>query len=658
MKKKKTNSNIEVLSPTIKEKDYESLINTVQNYEERIKEIEGSIYWRTYQFFTKTKLILTSDSYLKSDKWRFFQRIRFLFSGPGIMLIRKFILQFFNLFFGQFKGLFKPKTIDIHPYKKYKEEHFPRESDLEEMRNNIANLAKKPSIEILAFIDENNFKNLNAFLNAIESQIYEKIRVCFVHENISEKIKYTLSKVIGGDEVYKSVAYKELSENFKSFTSDYYFFTDVNCLPSADCLYSHVLNINKNMNCLFAYSDNDFTVADKWDESYNPYFKPSYSPQTLWSRNYIGKCFLVEKNHLIDTKLPTKFNFYGMVLRFTHQGKHICHLSRILYHQIDEKVDAHEIMENHNVLNNYISTLKPGAGARLSSESATCFDPYFPLPKDNPLISIIIPCKNKGHILDTCLNSIFEMSTYKNFEIIIIDNGSQEKSFFSTVALWEYNYPTRIRCYRMDMPFNYSKLNNEAVKHANGKYLLFLNNDTELISPNLIETLLQFAQLENIGMVGPKLLYPNNTIQHAGIVLSIDDTGAHVYSGAYKDTAGYFNNTNCLTNYSAVTGACMMISKQKFKLVNGFDEALAVDCNDVELCCKLLDKGFFNLYVPFVKMIHYECLTRGNPMLSKRSIVRQQTEKGYFIEKWGNYIKNDPYYNVNLSKTSKNYELL
>jgi GT2 family glycosyltransferase len=160
-----------------------------------------------------------------------------------------------------------------------------------------------------------------------------------------------------------------------------------------------------------------------------------------------------------------------------------------------------------------------------------------------------------------------------------------------------------------------------------------------------------------VGAVGPKLLYPNNTIQHAGIVLSLDETGAHIYSGAHKDTAGYFNNTNCLTNYSAITGACMMIKKDKFINVGGFDENLAVDCNDIDLCCKLLTNGFNNVYVPWVKMYHHECLTRGNPILSKKSIKNQLKEKKYFQSKWNLLIKNDPFYNKNLTRVSKKYEL-
>lgn len=644
----------------LQQKDYEKLIHAVKNYENRIKEIEGSIYWKTYQFFTKTKLILTSDSYLKSDKWRFVQRIRFLFSRPGMLLIRKFITQLFNLVFGKLAKLFNnKKDLVSEPYVKYKETHFPRENDLKEMKANLKNIGHKPSINILAFIGEQNFKYLNEFLNAIEQQVYTKYRVTFVTHQPNDKINYTLNKVIKNDEIYQIIPYADLGIHLKKINVDYCYLTSISAIPSPDCLYHYLLELNRNKNARFIYSDNDHAQIADLANSHNPYFKPGLSPQTLWSRNYIGNAFLIKHKDMVAMNLPETPNMYAMALAATHKNSNVRNIPKVLYHQIEpEELLVTEIEENHHYLNEHLKGIIPGAIADLSGESAGCFEPRFPIPVEEPLISIIIPCKNKGDILDVCLNSIFEKSTYKNFEVIIIDNGSSEKSFFSTVALWEYNYPTRVRCYTLDIPFNYSKLNNEAVKHANGEYLLFLNNDTELISEGLMGSLLQFAQLPEIGLVGPKLLYPNNTIQHAGIVLSIDETGAHVYSGSYKDTAGYFNNTNCLTNFSAVTGACMMIKRSKFEEVKGFDESLAVDCNDVELCCRLLEKGYYNLYVPNVKMVHYECLTRGNPMLSKRSMVRQQKEKSYFIEKWADIVENDPFYNPNLSRSSKYYSLV
>lgn len=639
------------------EAEYTALLNAVKNYEERIKEIEGSIYWKTYLFFTKTKLILTSDSYLKSDKWRFFQRIRFLLSKPGLLLIKKFIQQLFSLLFGRVNNMinFRKGENNIE-YKLYKEKKFPRASDLVAMKENLRNFTLKPFLEIFVMVNNDNFRHLNDFLNAIEKQVYTRFNVCFLVHSDSDLINYTLKKVISHDEKYRSVEYNTRAIKATEIHGDYVIFTNLNCIPAPNCFYQFINEINIRKEVCFVYSDNDFINPEQPNITENPYFKPDWSPHTLLSRNYIGNLFMVSKKIWQDIDQDLIDNTFGLVLNLTKKSKIIGHIPSILYHEHPEIINFKRILDNHNTLNKYLADHYIDAYAKLSEESLGCFEPIFPI-KGKPLISIIIPCRNKATVLETCLKSIFEKSTYHNFEIIIIDNGSNEKSFFSTVAQWEYNYPEKVRSYKIDIPFNYSILNNKAVEHAKGEYLLFLNNDTKLISENLFEELLQIAQLENVGLVGPKLLYPNNTLQHAGIVLSLEEAGAHIYSGAHKDTAGYFNNTNCLTNYSAVTGACMMIKKDRFDEIKGFDENLAIDCNDVELCCELLSAGYYNVYMPWVKMYHHECLTRGNPIISNKSMIRQNNEKNYFISKRGDLINNDPFYNINLSRSSKVFEI-
>jgi O-antigen biosynthesis protein len=636
--------------------EYTALLNTVKLYEDRIKEIEGSTYWKIYLFLTKTKLILTSDSYLKNDKWRFFQRLRFLFSKPGLLLIAKFHKQLFSLMFGKvnnFIGL--SKGFEKVNYEQYKEKNFPRESDLEAMASNINNFDIQPHIQIFAIVNQNNFKHVNEFLNTLETQIYSHFFVTFVLDNPSEKMQYTFDKIVRNDFKFSWINNDDLINSKPELLCDYAMFVKINCMLRADCIYQMVNEINANRNADFVYSDNDFIYDFDEKTSTNPYFKPKWSPHTILSRNYIGKMFLISKNIYHSTEMFSMGNIYGLVLNYSSAAKSIQHVSKILYHEYQEDLSSDKIQKDHQSLNDFLLSKYQNGHARLSEASLGCFEPVFDI--NNPLVSIIIPSKNKSTILDACIHSLVNNSSYKNFEIIIIDNGSEEKSFFSSVANWEFQYPQQIRCYRMDIPFNYSILNNRAAEFANGEYLLFLNNDTQVISENLIEELIKIAQLNDVGAVGPKLLYPNNTIQHAGIVLSLGDTGEHIYSGAHKDTAGYFNNTNCLTNYSAVTGACMMIKKERFEEVGGFDEGLAVDCNDVELCCRLYTAGYHNVYVPWVKMYHYECLTRGNPIISNQSMVRQSEEKKYFINKWGHIIKNDPFYNKNLTRISKKYEL-
>lgn len=642
---------------TSQEEEYNALLNTVKNYEDRIKEIEGSIYWKIYLFFTKTKLILTSDSYLKNDKWRFFQRIRFLFSKPGLFLISKFFKQLFSLLFGKVNRLIAfNKTNPNAVYDLYKERKFPRAIELKGMKDNLHNFSVLPFIEIYVLVNSENFKYLNGFLNQLEKQIYPHYHITFYLQSESDKILYTLNKIVENDDKFKIVRRNTFEHEKKYFDADFVLVADLSCELAAHCLYQMVYELNSRKKADFIYADNDFYDEAGSGQTRNPYFKPDWSPHTILSRNYIGKVFLTSARLWIETPVALMDNNYALVLDLTHRAQSIYHIPSILYHENPEHLHFKKILSNHDSLNSFLIKYYGNAYAKLSEESLGSFEPLFKL-KANALISIIIPSRNKASILDTCLKSLFEKSAYRNFEVIVIDNGSTEKSFFSTVAEWEYNYPGRVRCIREDIPFNYSILNNKAARYAKGDYLLFLNNDTKLISEHLLENLLQIAQLDNVGFAGPKLLYPNNTLQHVGIVLSVDDAGAHVYSGAHKDTAGYFNNTNCLTNYSAVTGACMMIAKEKFNAVGGFDENLAVDCNDVELCCRLMKHGFYNVYVPWVKMYHHECLTRGNPIISNKSMVKQNQEKEYFMGKWNDLINNDPFYNINLSRTSKYFDI-
>lgn len=636
--------------------DYETLFNTVKNYEERIKEIEESNYWKFFLFITKAKLVLTSDSYLKSDKWRFFQRVRFLFSKLGLFLVSKFFKQLFSLLFNRVNKMVGiGKGYATSHYDQYKQKNFPRKSDLEQMEINTKFFQIKPEFELFVLVNNENFKHLNAFLNALDSQIYPSFHVRFLADSPTEMIRYTLQKITSSDSRFSCVNYQNTLVDKPESDKDFIVFAGLQTVLLPHTLFQFADQINKIQQVDFIYSDNDFFEKGE-TESSNPYFKPQWSPHTLLSRNYIGDLFAVSNALFLKTDLQSYTNIYSLVLNLTHNAKHIKHIPKVLYHQFRTSLTSYRVKKDHQALNRFIAATYPKSYAKLSDTALGCYKPEFKLHQ-KPLVSIIIPAKNKSAVLDQCLKSLLENLTYPHYEIIIIDNGSSEKCFFSTVAQYEFNYPDKVKCYPIDIPFNYSVLNNSALQYCNGEYLLFLNNDTQLISHNLIEELLKLASQENVGAVGPKLLYPNNTIQHAGIVLSLDETGAHVYSGAHKDTSGYFNNTNCLNNYSAVTGACMMISREKFEFAGGFDPNLAVDCNDVELCCRLFSLGFYNVYVPWASMYHYECLTRGNPMLSSHSILRQQNEKSYFLNKWGTMIKDDPFYNKNLTRISKNYEL-
>jgi GT2 family glycosyltransferase len=266
----------------------------------------------------------------------------------------------------------------------------------------------------------------------------------------------------------------------------------------------------------------------------------------------------------------------------------------------------------------------------------------------NPLVTIIIPTKDKLKLLKNCVDSIEQKSTYRYHEIIIVDNNSTDSETL------DYLQRCPHKVFRYSDTFNFSKINNFAVKQSSGDYFIFLNNDTEVVTPDWIEALLEQAQIPEIGAVGCKLLYPGGTIQHAGVVLGMspDQTtgiAGHVFNGLSYEDNGYFGAINVIKNYSAVTAACMMMSRKAYDAVKGFDEKLAVCYNDVDLCLRLREKGYRIVYTPYAELFHYESESRGCSV--------DINEAQYMIKRWGALIKNDPYHSTNLTLKKYNCEL-
>jgi GT2 family glycosyltransferase len=266
-----------------------------------------------------------------------------------------------------------------------------------------------------------------------------------------------------------------------------------------------------------------------------------------------------------------------------------------------------------------------------------------------PLVSIIIPFKDKMDILKVCLNSIFEKTTYKNYEIILIDNASE---LLETIEyMKEVENCPRVRLFHYNAPFNYSAINNFAVLQSKGDYLLLLNNDTEVIEPEWIENMLEHAQRPEVGAVGAKLLYPVNLIQHAGVIIGVGGVANHAFSKKGFDDPGYFGLINSTRNLSAVTAACMMTRRDVYEKMHGLDEEnLAVAFNDVDFCLRLREQGYLIVYTPYALLYHHESLSRGYDVNFNEEYFIRRRHQG--ILKQG-----DPYYNPNLTQERLDYSL-
>ena len=398
------------------------------------------------------------------------------------------------------------------------------------------------------------------------------------------------------------------------------------------------------------------------------HFKPDYSKDNLRANNYICHFSVFAKELLQSTELFRSAydgsQDHDMILRLTHNAKKICHIPKILYYwrshpqsvAADINAKTYAIDAAKRAVHDHILDTE-GIEVQVESTRAfpTIFEIKYPI-KGEPKISIIIP--NKDHVKDLrrCVDSVLNESTYKNYEIIIVENNSEEQSIFDYYKELEKNENVKIVTY--EGTFNYSKINNFAVQSATGEYLLFLNNDTEVITAEWMENMLMYAQREDVAAVGAKLYYGDNTIQHAGIVLGL---GAHRAAGhthykAPHEHLGYMGRLCYAQDVSAVTAACLLVKKALFDEVKGFDESFTVAFNDVDLCMKFRELGYLNIFTPFAEMYHYESKTRG--MEEGEKLRRFEREVAAFRAKWKAHLDaGDPYYNPNFTLDAADYSL-
>jgi GT2 family glycosyltransferase len=276
--------------------------------------------------------------------------------------------------------------------------------------------------------------------------------------------------------------------------------------------------------------------------------------------------------------------------------------------------------------------------------------------RGEPLVSVIIPARDGAEVLRTCLASLFTVTGYRGFEVLLVDNGSVEAATFALFEEYGARFPDRFRVTRLDIPFNFSRLNNAAAALARGELLLLLNNDIEIIDPPWLERMIGQAQRPSVGFVGARLLYPDRTIQHAGVVLGIGGVAGHGHKTLPEDDTGYCGRLKVASNCSAATAACLLVRSAVFHQTGGFDEALPVAFNDVDFCLRIRALGLLGVVVPDARLIHHESKSRGlEDTPDKRR--RFHAEIRRMQERWGAQLEADPYYNPNLSQEREDFSL-
>ncbi|MDD3523107.1 MAG: glycosyltransferase [Candidatus Cloacimonetes bacterium] len=444
---------------------------------------------------------------------------------------------------------------------------------------------------------------------------------------------------------------------------DWVIFADHDDLLTADSLYELVRCIERESPD-FIYSDED--KLDEQGRFVQPHFKPDWSPDTMMSTMFTGHISCVRKA-LFEQLGGLRCEVNGcqdwdFVLRLAEITQSFCHIPKVLYHwrvipasiAADLAAKPYVLAASKKVREDAL--LRRGLAGQVEAvEKAAGYFRINYQPQNNQLISIIIPTRDHAQILQRCIESIERMSSYRHFEIIVLDNGSKDNATLVLLATLEKE--NRVRVIRHDRPFNFSELNNIGAKAAQGELLLFLNDDTEVLTDDWLERMAGYAQLPHVGAVGAKLLYPNNDIQHAGIINLADGPG-HAFLHASADSPGYFMRNLLEYNWLAVTGACLMVEAKKFHAVGGFDERFPVAYNDVELCFRLVDSGLYNMVCQAVRLRHYESQTRGIDHLDADKRRRLKDDKRRLYAVHPRYFQYDPFHNTNLHPNGIYFELL
>lgn len=389
------------------------------------------------------------------------------------------------------------------------------------------------------------------------------------------------------------------------------------------------------------------------------HFKPNYAPITLTGHNYINHMVVIEKalwekagmlNEVLEEE-----SHYDWLWHLLEQQPKVVHIAKALYYNREKKgfsMPEEQSMKMQQALQSHLERIDIPAKVSALSHAGT-FKVDYAIQKD-PLVSILIPNKDYVSDLSNCIQSIFEKSTYRNFEIIIIENNSTKQETFEYYEEIQKEYE-QIRVVYWKGIFNYSGINNYGAEFAKGDYFILLNNDVEIITPSWIEELLMFAQMPKAGAVGAMLYYPDDTVQHAGVTIGVQGIGGHAHKDFKRGDEGYHHRMLIAQNLSGVTAACMMLPKKVFEKVGGLDERFEVAFNDVDLCLKILKEGYDVIFTPFAELYHFESKSRGTdetPVKRKRFV----REVMLFTQEWKSFLdQGDPYYNPNLTLEANDF---
>jgi GT2 family glycosyltransferase len=620
-----------------KERHIQYLDAHIQHLENHVKAMESTWGWRLLEKYRRIR------NFIKINKWRSVKKVHNKIKERGLTGTVEFLNEKLD------------QAQNNRDYDTWFRSKIPTPQNVEETKSEIKRFDKKPLISIVMPTYNTEEIWLRKAIESVLSQIYVNWELCICDDfSTNSNVWEVLREYARLDNRIKVVRSEKnlgiagsTNKAIELSAGDYVGFLDHDDELTIDALYEVVKVINENDPDLI-YTDEDKL---EMDGTYSdPFFKPDWSPDYLLSTNYI--CHFAVYKKKVGEKLGwIRLGFdgaqdYDFVLRFSEEAKCIRHIPKILYHwrkipgstadsfsaksyaQDAGKKAVEASLERKGIIGNVKATRIPG---HYKVNRAI---------EGNPLVSIIIPTKDKVDLLSACINSIKTKTNYSNYEIIVINNRSEEKetyNFFEKMS-------DELKVVDFNEPFNYSRMNNVAIKESKGDLLLFLNNDTEVIEPGWLSAMVEHAVREEVGVVGAKLLFANDTIQHAGVILGVGGVANHAFLHLPKDADGYFGMLHDIRNCSAVTAACMLMRRDVFEECGGFDESnLPVAFNDVDLSLKIVSNGYLCIWTPDALLYHHESATR------TREVDSNEVE--YMKRTWAETLDKDPFYNSNFDRT-------
>lgn len=562
---------------------------------------------------------------------------------------------------------FEPEEV---PYGPWYEAYVPDEAALEKQRHHHFEYSPLISVAVPAYRTPEKF--LVQMIDSLLAQTYGNWELCIANGSPEDgAMKKVLEEYTKKD---SRIRVSELTENkgiagntnaaLEMARGEFVGLLDHDDLLAPNALYEIVRALDEDRTLDAVYTDED-KVTTELDEHFQPHLKPDFNLDLLRSNNYICHFFVVRRS-IVQKVGGFRQEFDGaqdhdFIFRCIETAEKVGHIPEILYHWRTHKASTADNPASKMYAFDAGKRAIEAHLKRTGTEGIVSHTPdlgffrvKYPV-QGQPLVSVIIPNKDEKETLKACIDSIREKTEYPNYEIIIVENNSTTDEIFQYYK--ELSQDPRIRLLRWKKEFNYSAINNYGVRHANGEYLLFLNNDVTVITPGWIKELLGVCQRPEVGAAGVKLIYPDNTIQHAGCVIGLGGIAGHMFVDMPANRTGYLHKASILQDMSAVTAACMMMKRTAFEEAGGFTEKLSVAFNDVDLCLKVRKNHKLIVYDPYVQLYHMESKTRGAED-NKEKVRRFQEEIEYMRCQWIDILKKgDPYYNRNLSLTKWNYSL-